>query len=217
MLLTEITEEKVNIGSVLDKVTQQQFEMLAKRCGPFGPKKMPEYIIDLMQNEKPAGYLKFVQGLEGGCDITLSALKTTPGFRGQNLTDAMMELLFQYATLTNTEFNCVVRQKKPLTAYILQKYGFVAVDNRPRDTVEILGRKKEKVLVAFRDTHKRDEFERSTLCTRSEDQYEIVSPQPGLAIDTVTLLSPYMLIDEETCQERRDFAQKRFVIDFLTA
>ncbi|MBU1111801.1 MAG: hypothetical protein ABIG93_03270 [archaeon] len=213
MFLEDVKEEPVELGTLVDNITKDQYQLFLKKCGPFN--EHVEYRININHGEELAGYLKFVPQLHGQDDYVLSALKTEHGFRGRKLSNALIEILFQYAELNNKPFNTVVQQRKPLTAFIIQKYGFEPVDNRPRDRVEILGRYDDNLLmVAFRDVTKRREFEASRLCINSE-QYKVVAPQPGLLIDTVTLLTPYILIDAEKCDRRRkEIVQRRFSINF---
>jgi len=212
MFLDDITEEREVIGTVKDNITSESFDIIIKKGGSFN--NHTEYKIDLKKKDETVGYLKFVPDLHGSRDYVLSALKTQPLARGMNLSDALVEVLFQYAELNNTALMSTVQQRKPLTAFILQKYGFEPTEDKPRDRVEILGRYQESyLLIAFRDPVKRREFENSNLCQNSQ-QYKVVSPKPALLEDTVTLLSPYLLTDEDKCRNRREYTQRRFEINF---
>jgi GNAT superfamily N-acetyltransferase len=215
MFIDDVNEEAENIGQVVDNITKEQFGIWIKKGGNFNG--FPEYRIDFKtETSEKAGYLKFVPGLHGKQDYVLSALQTDEKYRGQNLSNALLETLFQYAEYNGSQFTSTVRQRKPLTAFILQKYGFMPVDNRPRDTVEIMGRyKKTDLLIAFRDKTKRTEFEKSNLCSNSM-QYKVVDPNPTLIESTITLLTPYLLLQPDTCNNRRRSTQRRFGINFYS-
>jgi hypothetical protein len=217
MFIDDLRAEKTHLGTITDNIVNNRLNIWIKKIGPFNG--FTEYKIDFKSDNEaqtPVGYLKFVPGLHGIDDYVMSALKTDENFRGQNLSDAFLETLFQYAEFNNTHLSSAVQQRKPLTAFILSKYGFEPVDNRPRDVVEIMGRYGDNdMLVAFRDSHKRREFEASNLCQNSQ-QYVIVEPNLTLALDKVTLLTPYLLTDTGKCDQRRNYIQRRFSIKFKT-
>ncbi len=213
MTLDEITQDRKVIGTLVDNITDERYEILIKQGGSFSGDHT-EYKIDIEKDGERQGYLKFVPDLYGGSEYVLSALQTHDNARGKNLSDALLEVLFQFAELNETKFTSSVKQRKPLTAFILQKYGFKPCESRPRDEVEILGRYAESsLLIAFKDETKRREFEASNLCSTSQ-QYKVVSSNPELIEDTITLLSPYLLDNMEKCEQRREYTQNRFSIAF---
>ncbi|MFC1768946.1 hypothetical protein ACFLZX_04245, partial [Nanoarchaeota archaeon] len=213
MLLEEITEQQVKIGTILDNKTQEEYDLLIKKGGAFNGHT--EYKIDIKKGDNTAAFLKFAPGLHGVEDYVLTALKIQGHFRGRNLSDALIEALFQYAELNETQFSSTVHQRKPLSAYIFHKYGFEPVEDRPQDRVDIMGRYEDtSLMVAFHHPRKAEQFERSTVCKNTK-QYKIVDPQPGFTQDSVTLLTPYLLTNTLKCQQRRAYTQKRFTIQFL--
>lgn len=215
MLINQVVKENKKIVSVIDKITKEVYDAWIKEVGEHQSHR--KYKIHLKTADErldSVGYITFVSNIYGNNSYTLSGMQSELGYRGRNISDILLETLFQYASINDSEFSDTVHQRKPLTTYILQKYGFEAIDNRPRDVVEILGRyQEEKLLIAFKDKNKEKEFNNSNICIYSQ-QYKIVDSNPTLIKDTVTLLSQYMLMDNSKCDERRRMNNKRFIFNF---
>lgn len=224
MRLEDIGNEKVKIGEITDTLTEKVFSITVKKCNHTYKKKFSQYKMDIIdpnftETDNPSlGYIQFVPDLHFDGDYSIAGLKVEDIHRGKGISDALFETLFQYAESQKSEVTSVIEERKPLTAFVLQKYGFRPVGEKTRDTVHILGRyANEQLMIAFEDDTKAREFQNSNICGAS-DQYEVVSkPEKRKILDTVILRTPYVLTESKITAKRRKQTQERFKIDIYNS
>jgi hypothetical protein len=209
-----INTELKEIGKLENILTKEDYKILIKKGGPYGPENIPEYKVDIKSNKKTVGYIKFIQDNNFYNVLTLTAILVEESQRNKNLSDALMEILFLYAEKNNHYFQCISQQRKPISAYIFSKYGFTPQTKRIRDEVLIFGRYQNELMIAFYDNKKKEEFEKSNLCNKSQ-QYKIIDmPKDYKKAESITLLTPYILTKHHLAKKRREKNQKKFEITF---
>lgn len=219
MRLEEIGNERVEIGELTDKLTEKEFTITVKKNNDDFSNGHIEYRLDLLDKEGTrsgnniAGYMKFVPDLHFDNGYSMTALGVEEEHRGKSLSDALFETLFQYAEMQKKEFNSAREQRKPLTALVLQKYGFQPVGGKARDTIYCIGRYgNDKLMIAFENETKRKEFENSNLCDKSQQYETVPKPDKVKGIEKVIIRAPYALTQEHIQVKRRKACQERFDI-----
>ena len=209
MLIENLGYDFQEWGFVFTDDPSHKCRIEVKRCLEQGEEKYKLHVLDGMS---VVGSAHFFRNSLPFQDFVFGGFLVNSPFRGFGFSNLLLEILFRGAELSGHDFSVTTSQRKPLTTYILKKWGFVPIDQSKKNRVDILGREGSKLGIYFPDPAKRREFRTSRLMNNSGQYVVFDSLEGRKCLDSVVLVSPYVLVDEGKLRKKRQETQDRFSV-----
>ncbi len=202
--LSDISLEGRVHGSIADQATGKFYEVFTRQMR--NGNGIAKHMIFLRQGDFTVGYGYFVS------DAKMSSIygfQVNQEMRGTGLANALMELYLSLCDANGLTELRTEKQRKPITALLLTRFGYTPNSSAQRNDVQILAPTDSRVRIAFSDGLAKERFEASRLYRGGQYLIDEICESP---LATVRILSKYSLTDRVSLEAKRETVRDRFVV-----
>ena len=156
-------------GKVVQK--DKEYDIFTKKVKKG--RTLPSFSTHIRQGEERLAYIYYDVDFANKTSHVIG-LEVVPELRGRNFSDAVLETYFRIAERNNLVNYQTEVQRKPLTIFLLQKYGYIPINPLKEDWAKVLSPKNKKMRLKFDSKARENSFLESRLYAKG--QYQLVGP-----------------------------------------